>query len=435
MATTSESWFDKLSVCPGCAAARKLTTSGLCATCDRLQRAGRLIIQPDYDTSQETNLVLDTFTTAPLFKRASDGSIQVWNVRAEPAEFNTAVVVVSYGQLDGKLCVKQKTIKTGKNTGRKNATTPFEQAVLEAQSKWNEKRDRDYYGLTVEESDEKRLYAPMLAQSWLDDKRQLTNYAKSVNWDDIDCLWGQPKFDGNRCRSLRLHNTVEMRSKGSEFIDTCDHIVEQLFDVIPPGVCLDGELYIHGVPVTTLRGLIAKKQPGTEHLCFVVYDHVDKVNGYSIRKQYLESLLPKFGTHIHLAKTVPIRNPDELMAFQRECILNGYEGAMLRHGREGYRTDERVGSLLKVKTFTDKEFEIVGCHQGEGSFEGAAIFECVTEEGYPFDVTAPGTIPQKQWYYQHWQEFVGKMITVKYPNLTATDRPVPFQPVAKEILS
>lgn len=372
----------------------------------------------------------------PLFKRATSGAVQVWKINVEPNDDGTATIITEYGQIDKNMRVTREIIRKGKNVGKKNATTAFQQAVNEASSKWNAKRDREYYGLTVEESDNKRLFAPMLAHKWRDDEGNITSYALSVDWKDTDHLWGQPKFDGNRCRAVREGNgDVKLYSRRGDRINTCDHLVEQLDRVVPENWTLDGELYTHGVPVTTIRGLISKKQAGTENLCFIGYDHVNREEAFRERMQQLRSLQPKFGSHIMLSRTVPIRNEEELMAFQAECIANGYEGAMLRHGREGYKPDERSAQLLKVKSFHDAEFVIVGCKQGSGLYEGAAVFECVTPAGDKFDVTAPGDIPQKRWYWENHHSFIGKMMTVKYAYMTATEHPVPFHCVAKEVLT
>jgi hypothetical protein len=72
----------------------------------------------------------------PLFKRTSTGATQVWQIRVEPQDDGTAIIVTSHGQVDGKIQEGRDHIKQGKNPGKKNATTPVQQAIKEAESKW-----------------------------------------------------------------------------------------------------------------------------------------------------------------------------------------------------------------------------------------------------------------------------------------------------------
>ena len=79
-----------------------------------------------------------------LYARNKDGSIQMWKVGTSGNE-----VIVVFGRVGGSL--QSKTTKCeAKNIGRSNETTAEEQAVLEAQSKW-EKKVRLGYKENVED--------------------------------------------------------------------------------------------------------------------------------------------------------------------------------------------------------------------------------------------------------------------------------------------
>lgn len=426
------SYFAVHPICPGCHGAREIVADGLCATCVRIhRRTGRLPVydQPVPSSQLPTTKVQPMFE--PLFKRTSTGAVQIWQIRVEPQDDGTAVIVTTHGQVDGKPQEGRDTVRAGKNPGKKNATTPYQQAVKEAESKWSEKRDRGLYGLTIEESDIKRLFAPMKAQSWLDKNKNLTGYAKRVNWDDKANLFVQPKFDGHRSLAICDANGIRLFTKNGVPINTCEHLIDQLQSIMQPGMTLDGEIYTHGVPVTTIGGYISKKQPGTENLCMMTYDTFGNAP-FAERIGYVEKALAQArSTHLVLARTQHVTTLDEMIEFQTECVEHGYEGAMLRHGTDGYENGDRSASILKIKTFTDEEFTIVGCKEGRGKFEGAAVFECVTADGHKFDCTAPGDMPRKRAIYLDSQQYIGKRLTIKYQRYTETAEPVPFQPVAK----
>ena len=72
------------------------------------------------------------------------GGVQEWHVWADGDK-----VLVEHGKFGGKLQRKETTC-TSKNVGRANETTPEQQAMLEAQSKYNKQVDK-YYRETIEE--------------------------------------------------------------------------------------------------------------------------------------------------------------------------------------------------------------------------------------------------------------------------------------------
>lgn len=426
--------FESWPTCPSCFGARPLTQQGLCETCSREYSAGRLT---EYrNRHREEEIVTEPNTIAAdvlpaLYKRTATGAVQVWTIRVEPQDDGTAVIITRHGQLDGAQQEARDHVRHGKNPGRRNATTPFQQAVAEATSKWNKQRDRNHYGLDVGESEAKKFLAPMLAHRFTDSKGRLTSDAKKVDWSNSQHLHVQPKFDGHRCLAIREDGPVRLFTKKGVEVMSCPHLVEQLSSVMPIRTALDGELYTHGVPVTTIGGYITKQQAGSEQLCFMAYDIVLRETPFTQRFAELFRLVGGKGTHLQLARTHNISSFDAAMGFMEECVAHGFEGAVLRHGLAGYAAGKRSASLLKLKSFVDGEYTIVGCKEGRGGYEGVAIFECVTLAGHKFDVTAPGSIPEKQAIWQNRQAYIGRQLTVKYQRFTETDEPVPFQPVAK----
>ncbi|MFW3388479.1 UNVERIFIED_CONTAM: hypothetical protein RF648_21055, partial [Kocuria sp. CPCC 205274] len=96
-----------------------------------------------------------------LFALNKDGKFKHWIVEVEDD-----VITVRHGQLGGKM-QEQITICTGKNIGRSNETTPEQQALLEAESKYNKQIDKCYRP-TQEEAKSVGEVLPMLAKNYLD---------------------------------------------------------------------------------------------------------------------------------------------------------------------------------------------------------------------------------------------------------------------------
>lgn len=57
-----------------------------------------------------------------------------------------------------------------------------------------------------------------------------------------------------------------------------------------------------------------------------------------------------------------------------------------------------------------------------------AIYTCVTSDGVLFEATAPGTMQEKHIAWEKRLSAIGKMLTVKFFNMTPNG--APFLPVA-----
>src|SRR3954468_1182969 len=104
-----------------------------------------------------------------LFKLDSKGKIRQWNIRVEDSANDAATIVITTGIKDGAMVESKVEITEGKNLGKVNATTPFEQAVSEANSKI-EYQLRSGYVRNVADAKQFTLgsgvLAPMLAQKY-----------------------------------------------------------------------------------------------------------------------------------------------------------------------------------------------------------------------------------------------------------------------------
>jgi ATP-dependent DNA ligase len=166
-----------------------------------------------------------------LYHKGSNGSIRQWQVWSEGAD-----IVTEHGQKDGKLQIARKTA-TAKNVGKANATTPEIQARIEAEAMYTHKLTRKY-SLSIVDCEE-RLMLPMLAHSFEKAKNKVTYPA-----------YIQPKFDGVRCIARVIgqaegRNVVQLLTRAGKQWDI-PHLALELGEIMPEGLVLDGEIYIHG---------------------------------------------------------------------------------------------------------------------------------------------------------------------------------------------
>jgi DNA ligase-1 len=176
-----------------------------------------------------------------LYKKSkSTGKIQQWTVLVG-GTINSATIECTHGGVGEKLTTDPETITKGKNIGKSNETTPWEQAVLEADAKF-EKKLKSGYVKTLAAAKRGKVDAavkggiePQLAHS----------YAKQGHKISFPCV-GQPKLDGIRCIAIKLGTSVTLWSRQRNQFTSCPHIEEDIRKVFAgKDIILDGELYNH----------------------------------------------------------------------------------------------------------------------------------------------------------------------------------------------
>lgn len=366
-----------------------------------------------------------------LLKQTADEGTQEWEISAEPGRGGTGVIKTVYGRKDGKKIEISEVIKEGKNLGKKNETSPYEQACAEAEARWNKQKDRKGYGLTAEESADVRSVSPMLAHTY--DK-----HAKKVDWGTA---FAQPKLDGFRCLAhISNDRKVKLLSRENQPLlaladlrGTIEEIASGLtvFTKLDDGLILDGELYCHGMSLNQISSACKKKSDLTKKIQYHVYDAVMGEADFKTRSLFVGDFVKAAGSDLLVpVETVKVRSEADLMHSQKHFMDEGFEGAMLRYGHSPYEAGRRSAKLLKVKTFLDGEFKVVDFKMGRGKMQDCPVFTCETADGDSFDVTAPGTMEEKKALGVVAKTKVGKMLTVKYIYFTKTENPVPFLPVA-----
>ncbi len=113
-----------------------------------------------------------------LFARAVNSKTLEYTIEVEGNKFRTIS-----GYTDGVKTVSEWTICQGKNIGKKNETTPEQQALLEAQAMHRKKTETGYFK-SISDIDNEIYFEPMLAQDWFKQKDKV-KYP----------VYSQPKLD------------------------------------------------------------------------------------------------------------------------------------------------------------------------------------------------------------------------------------------------
>lgn len=360
-----------------------------------------------------------------LYKQTSTGKVQQWTVYSEGR-----TVVTVYGLVGGKLQTTKDVIKEGKNLGRSNATTPETQAALQAQQEYDGKLKEGYStDMNTAATTKNTLGAiePMLAFP-LEKKEKYATFPALA----------QPKLDGLRCIAILSGGKARLYSRTQKEFTTVPHInaeIERLFrgkgDLI-----LDGELYNHEFKANFNRIIELIKRsdvhPDHELVQYHVYDRPDADGGHAFRIGTVAGVLAQSKHALVAVETVTVKDNDALMAYQGLCVESGYEGCMYRNPSMPYEFKRSAG-LLKVKTFQDAEFKIIGAEEGNGKLMGcigAFIFE-LPGVAKTFKAKPACTLEQSKEFWLKRKSYLGSMATVKYQSLTPDG--VPRFPVMKAI--
>lgn len=350
-----------------------------------------------------------------LYKYTNKGQIQQWEIVVKHDRYHTIE-----GIQGGTLTTSKPTVCYGKNIGRTNQTSPFDQAEKEAQAKWQKKVDSGYNEVLTKE---KKFFEPMLAH-------EVSKYA--------DLLFTvptfiQPKLDG--LRAINQDNTIMSRN-GKPYL-ACPHLYQSRY-------ILDGELYNHDLhdDFNKIVSLCKKQKPTEEELIesrekvqFWTYDFPQHKEAFSKRYQVLKDAV-KFldNESIKVVPTYEVKNQADIDKYHDLFLSKGYEGSILRLDLGEYE-NKRSKQLLKKKDFVDEEFEILDAVEGEGGRTGTiGKFWMLLEKGKPYLISESNPINcfksnvkgDFEYLAQIWKDrkqYIGTEATVKYFNRTPDDIP------------
>lgn len=360
-------------------------------------------------------------TLPTLYKRTSTGATQMWSIGVDA---NT--IIVNFGQVDGKIQRTEEVIKDGKNVGRSNETTPEQQALAEATSKWEGKIKKGYVeDVSRAEAGEKDIdggYDCMLAHKFADHGHKIKYPA-----------YTQPKLNGHRCLAVIDNGVAKLFSRTRKPITSCPHIIKELEALYPTGyVEVDGELYNHAYKdnFEELASLIRQEVPAANctEVQYHVYDKPSK-DDFSQRYDSLGSsihgyeMLNGMLKYIKLTDTVAVADESSMMDQFEFFLKQGYEGSMARNASGTYQ-GKRSYDLQKVKEFQDAEYRIVGIEEGRGSYVGCGIFKCQADNGEIFSVKMRGQKERLQSFLQDPSLWKGKMLVVKYQYISKYGIPI-----------
>jgi DNA ligase-1 len=374
-----------------------------------------------------------------LYGESSHGKQKMWSVSVSESPEKHGIILTTHGYVDGKQVESRRIVTEGKNIGKKNATSPLTQAISEAQALWNKKRDAGYTskasniiadvpavagaGSATPPDTAAALASdiplPMLAHDY--NKR-----GKSMTFP----CYVQRKLDGVRCVAVPQRG---LYSRNGKQFPHLHHICSDINRITDLGIILDGELYSDELSFQEIVGIVKKEtlRPGDDvtmkKIYLYVYDCILLSNpaaGYKDRFDALTNLFTRNSfPNLRLLHTAVCDSADDMKRLHAAYVAEGYEGIMLRQMNGVYKVGHRSTELQKYKEFTDDEYPVIGFKQGDGEEKGCVIWQCRTPAGLEFAVRPRGTRADRTELFANGAAYIGKLLTVRYQELTTDGVP------------
>jgi len=365
-----------------------------------------------------------------LYKLSTKNKTQEWTVEIDGGRYRTIA-----GQVGGTLTVSGWTDVEPKNVGRSNETSREEQAMLEARAKWDKKNDLDYH-TNIERINESNYYSPMLAHKYKDQGHKLP-----------ETLLISSKMDGARI-IIKKDGVFSRTGKRFPALDFfANNLLRPIFEKYPEAI-LDGEAYNHNLKdnfnkiislckKTTASAIEASREEVEKNIFPILFDVpvIGELNEKDPFKDRWAKLILEFYGDINPEFFVEYKiiSKSDIDKQHEIYISEGYEGSMLRDPGAPYE-NKRSYTLQKKKDFREDEFKIVEILEGKGNRAGmAGKIRLIDEKGETFKATSMGDESLFRDMFLHPENYVGKMATVKFMNLTPPPEEVPRHANIKSI--
>lgn len=360
-----------------------------------------------------------------LYKPNKAGKFQTWNIRVFKQSDVLSLIVRNYGLEGGGMTESIKEVDRGKNIGKSNETSVFEQACAEAGSLF--KKQSETYS-AIKTNAVATTPKPMLAHTFEKQSHKIRYPA-----------FAQPKLDGVRMIAHvdKGSKTVTCLSRtGKEYSsDSLQYVCTALLNLHIPSeedFWFDGELYSKNLTFEEIVGICRNTlHPDAEvykKLEYHVYDLILPNKSFTDRLALLINHVPVKTGVVQRVLTTIVESAKDVHARHDRFVELGYEGIMVRN-KLGVYVPNRSYDLQKYKKFQDHEFKITDVKEAVGNDKGTAILQCETDDHKLFWVRPRGSREYRTGLLE--SQIVDKWLTVRFQQWT--EKGIPRFPVGLTI--
>jgi len=261
-----------------------------------------------------------------------------------------------------------------------------------------------------------------------------SNYESKLVDFKNETWYASRKLDGVRCVVIVDENgKANAYSRQGKQFETLGKVLKDFEDFGQRGFAFDGELCLidkngnedfQGVMKQIRRKDHTIPNPKYKIFDFIPLDDFNKKESsfpLSDRLEALQEMKYFFtGTSLSVLPQVIVKNDSHFAELNADAQKEGYEGLMLR--KDVSYQGKRTKNLLKVKSFCDSEYEVVGCDFDEHRVirEGKEVVlpmlsqVYIEHKGHQVAVGSGFSQQQRLTYFEFPEQIIGKLITVQY---------------------
>jgi len=356
----------------------------------------------------------------PMYVHDVDGNIRLWQVG-----FDGESLIIRHGQTKtGNFVIAKHKVDIN-NSGRDLVS----QAVLEARSRYHDKYMGDFYRPADHLPSED--IKPELANDYT---------PKKIKSWPVACM---AKLDGMRMR-VKVGDNGQMvkTSRENRDLGHITHLDEQFIEVfkfLPTGCFIEGELYNIKYSRNQLMSILTTRKKGVHPLLktvnYFIFDiylpNVPYQDRYEVLRKafdeyYKNGWMKREEGYVAMISSNLVWSDSEIEEFRIYYVSQGYEGLILHKvgvGLETFYRQNRSSNMLKYKEFQDAEGLIVDVYEGKGTEEGLVMFKLKNDEDVVFGVRPRGGFDNREYWFKHPEEVLGRKYTYRY--IGKTDYNVP----------
>lgn len=226
------------------------------------------------------------------------------------------------------------------------------------------------------------------------------------------------KLDGNRCFARVKDHTCTFYARSGRIIEGLDEVDNELSRLTDGWY--DGELIANSFQETQSQ---ARRKGKKKDLVFNVFDYLLEgevreqkcSHTYRQRRVFLNQIFQGIESWKHV-KLVPIiaegtYDYDWVMKILDQYTSQGSEGIMINLDQP-YEF-KRTENLIKVKKMYTVDLKVIHIQEGNGQNQGKVGALVVDYKGYSVGVGSGLTKEQREYYWEHPEEIIGKIIEVQ----------------------
>ena len=318
------------------------------------------------------------------------------------------------------MVVQTTEITEWKNIWRSNETTPYEQAVSEAQSVY-EKQLKKGYVVNIENAQQWVKWSwcpsPMLAKTY--DPRKQQSGSNDLKWYKLEweTVVVQPKLDWVRRLFFMNEDWLKSYTRSWDEVPVMEHMIEDLKEFIIVNDLwwkyLDGELYCDPslMSFQELNWLTRKSDWDPERLKLIKYHLYDIISDHWYQERFMCDWSWPWWESIEIVPYNIIEAEEIVIDWLHNTyVTQWYEWIMIRTLNTPYE-NKRSKSLLKYKAFEDAEFLCTGVELDKEWRIGSIT---VIEWDKIFSPAVVGTDGYKKWLVDNSDSVIWKMVTVNF---------------------